>query len=195
MFSPTKAITAGALVFAVGGVILIAQPFERQGNVPGAQTEVIAPTWVTGDIQPAPSCSNGDIEVDGDVRRSRNVECSPQTWTSSDPRLTGDVSRRWNFDTYQTDEGSFSVGMDAAYLRHEGGGWVCSASYLEKGSGMSAEAVTEVGVWTHTCTGDGGYEGLSAILVAEESEGFSEKFVALIFSGDLPPLPEAPTAE
>jgi mannose-6-phosphate isomerase-like protein (cupin superfamily) len=153
MFSPSKAVTAGAVVFAIGGVMLIAQPFDQQANVPGAQTETIAPTWVTGDIQPAPSCSSGDSELDGDVRRNRNVECSPQTWTYSDPRLTGEVSRRWNSDTDQTDEGSFSVGTDAAYLRNEGGGWVCSASYLEKGSGMFAEAVTEVGVLTTPAPG------------------------------------------
>ena len=88
---------------------------------------VPASTWVTGNVQPAPSCTDPDPEIDGDVRRERNVECSPQTWTSSDPRLTGEVSRRWNEDTYQTDEGSISVGMDAAYLRNDGGGWACSS--------------------------------------------------------------------
>jgi hypothetical protein len=37
MFSPAKAITAGALVFALGGVLLISQPFNQQGgSVPGA---------------------------------------------------------------------------------------------------------------------------------------------------------------
>ena len=34
MFSPAKAITAGALVFAIGGVMLMAQPFHQQGSVP-----------------------------------------------------------------------------------------------------------------------------------------------------------------
>ena len=39
MFSPVKAITAGALVFAVGGLLLIAQPFDQPGvGVPGAQS-------------------------------------------------------------------------------------------------------------------------------------------------------------
>ena len=34
MFSPVKAITAGALIFAIGGVLLIAQPFEPAGSRP-----------------------------------------------------------------------------------------------------------------------------------------------------------------
>ena len=44
MFSPVKAITAGALVFALGGMFLIAQPFGQQGaTVPGAATDEVAP--------------------------------------------------------------------------------------------------------------------------------------------------------
>ena len=150
-----------------------------------------ASTWVTGNIQPAPSCSDPDSEFDGDVRRDRNGECSPQTWTSSDPRLTGEVSWRWNEDAYQTDEGSISVGMDAAYLRNDGGGWACSSGgYLADSSGALAGTIS-----TLTCIGDGGYAGLSAILVLEEAGGFTSDIVGLIFSGDLPPLPEPPAAE
>ena len=197
MFSPVKAITAGALVFAIGGVFLIAQPFDQQGtSVPGAETEAIAPTWVTGTVQVASSCSGPDsIEVDGDVRHEWVIECSPQTWTSSDPRLTGEVSRRWNEDVFQTDEGSITVAMDAAYLRNDDGGWACSNSSLLRGSGMSSEDVTGE-TFTHTCIGDGGYAGLSAILVLDQAgAGNSEGIVGLIFSGDFPPLPEPPSVE
>jgi hypothetical protein len=151
-----------------------------------------ASTWITGNVQPAPSCTDPDLEIDGDVRRERNGECSPQTWTSSDPRLTGEVSWRWNVDTYQSDEGSISVAMDAAYLRNDGGGWACSSGGdLVDGSGMSVAGTTS----TMTCVGDGGYAGLSAVLVLEDAGGFSSDIVGLIFSGDLPPLPEAPAAE
>jgi hypothetical protein len=193
MFSPVKAMTAGALVFAIGGVFLIAQPFDQQSAAPGAEAEPIAPTWVTGDIQPAASCSGPDsIESDGDVRHDWIIECGPQTWTSSDPRLTSEVVRRWNEDVFLTDEGSITISMGAADLRNDGGGWACSDSSLLKGSGMRSEAVTET---TFNCIGDGGYEGLSAILVSEMGPGFSEDFVGLIFPGDFPPLPEPPAAD
>ena len=66
MLSPAKAITAGALVFALGGALLIAQPFQQQGSVPGAEAEAVASTWVTGAIESAPNCSSGDLEIDGD---------------------------------------------------------------------------------------------------------------------------------
>lgn len=192
MLSPAKAITAGALVFALGGVMLIAQPFDRQtGPLPGAQTEAVDPTWVTGSMQHVDgSCSETGSSNDGGSSR-RSYECT-FTWTSSDPRLTGDVSKGWNEDTYQTDEGPISVGTDASFLRNEGGDWACSYGYLVKGS-TPAESLTDG--TTYSCIGSGGYEGLSAVLVSKPAEGFSEEFVGLVFSGDLPPLPEPPGTE
>ncbi len=193
MFSPVKAIIAGAIVAALGGVMLISQPFDQRGSVPAAEGEAIAPTWVTGSMQHVEdSCSETGSSNDGGFSR-HSYECT-FAWTSSDPRLTGDVSRPWNVDSYQTDEGPISVGTDVSFLRNEGGDWACSFGYLVKGSDpMTQEVLTDSS--THTCVGSGGYEGLSAVLVSEPAEGFSDEFVGLIFSGELPPVPEAPVAE
>jgi hypothetical protein len=194
MFSPVKAITAGALIFAVGGAFLIAQPFGQQESiVPGAETdtEAVSATWVTGNVSFAPSCSGPEIVVDGDVRHDWNYECSPQTWTTSDPRLTGEVAKRWNEDVYQTDEGFISVNTSASYLRNDDGGWVCSSSNLYKGFGLFPDDVTGE---TATCVGKGGYEGLSALLVIDAASA-AGPLVGVIFSGDFPPPPEPPAAE
>jgi hypothetical protein len=157
--------------------------------------EPITPTWVTGTIQAAPNCSGPESDVvDGDVRRTRNVECSPQTWTSSDPRLTGEVVRRWNDDYYQTDEGTIDVNVDASYLRNDDGGWTCSSTVLFRGEDQNAELVGGP-AYTFTCTGNGAYAGLSAVLVPQTTSGFDEEFVGLIFSGGFPPLPEPPASE
>jgi hypothetical protein len=94
MFSPAKALIAGALVFGIGGALLVAAPIQQPSSVPEAETEGVAPTWVTGSMQ----------HVDG--------SCS-ETGSS-------------------TDEGPISVGMDASFLRNEGGDWACSTRYLVK---------------------------------------------------------------
>ena len=47
MLSPVKAITAGALVFALSGAFLIAQPFDQQASVPGAQSTFLPGVEVT----------------------------------------------------------------------------------------------------------------------------------------------------
>lgn len=191
--SPTLRLAAvvaatAALTLAIAGAVIAgASPQPSVVTVPS-----VPPTWVTGSVQPAGSCSGPDVAVDGAVIRKTNSECSPQTWTVSDPRLAGAWSRRWSEDTYQTEEGPVSVSMGGAYLRTEDGGWACSANELLKGSSTSAEAVTGS---TFTCIGEGGYAGLSAILVLTAAGGFSEDIVGLIFSGDLPPHPGPPAAE
>jgi hypothetical protein len=194
MFSPLKVIAAAAIVFALGGVMLIAQPFDRQANVPGAEIKAVAPTWVTGSMQHVDgSCSETGSSNDGGFSR-HSYECT-FTWTSSDPRLTGEASDRWNEDTYQTDEGPIAVGMDASFLRNEGGDWACTNAYIVKGTDpLTQEVLTDSS--TYTCLGGGGYEGLSAVLASKPMEdSFSDEFVGLIYSGDLPPLPEPPAAE
>jgi hypothetical protein len=195
MFSPAKALIAGALVFGIGGVLLVAEPFQQQGSAPGAESEGVAPTWVTGSMQHVESsCSETGSSIEGGSTR-HSYECT-YAWTSSDPRLTGDVSRLWSQDTYQTDEGPIAVGMEAYFLRNEGGDWTCSYGDLAKGSDpMTQEVLTETN--TYTCVGSGGYAGLSAVLVSEwpDPESLTEEFVGLVFPGDVPPPPEAPTAE
>lgn len=151
-------------------------------------------TWVTGSMQHVEdSCSRLGTSNDGSVSR-HSYECS-FTWTSSDPRLTGDVSKSWSEDTYQTDDGPISVGMDASFLRNEGGDWACSYGYVVKGTGPTTQEVVTASS-TYKCVGSGDYEGLSAVLVAKPIEdSFSDEFVGLIFPGDLPPLPAPPAAQ
>ncbi|MEA2026800.1 MAG: hypothetical protein U9O18_08910, partial [Chloroflexota bacterium] len=52
MLSPVKAITAGAIIFALGGAFLIAQPFDREGGgVPGAESSEPVTVVVPGTDQ------------------------------------------------------------------------------------------------------------------------------------------------
>jgi hypothetical protein len=191
MFSPVKAITAGALVFAMGGALLVTQPFSQQSAVPGAEAEAIAPTWVTGTVEFRGTCSEPDTTVDIVVMEFRNYECGPQTWTASDPRISGEAAVAWNEDVYRTDEGAVSVNMTVVHMSNDDGGWVCSSSNLFKGSGLFPEGVTGM---TAMCVGEAGYEGLSALLVFDGPAG-PQSMQGIIFSGDFPPLPEPPAVE
>ena len=191
MLSPAKAIIAGAVVFALGSAFLIAQPFGQQTSVPGAEAEAIAPTWVTGNVRYADSCTGPDSEVEYKVRHDWNYECSPQTWIASDPRLSGAVASRWNEDVYRTDHGLKAVNTTVDFLTNDEGGWTCSSSNLYDGYGLFPTQLTGK---TATCVGQGGYEGLSAILIEDEADS-SHPFSGLIFSGGFPPVPEPPAAD
>ncbi len=190
MFSPVKAITAGALVFALSGAFLIAQPFDQQASVPGAEAEEVAPTWVTGNFEPISTCGGHATEFDGAVIHQWNYVCTPKTSTASDPRLSGEVASTWSDDIYTSDNGPMAVNVEARYLRNDGGEWVCSSVNLFEQGGVFPRALTDT---TYTCAGQGGYAGLSAVLVAMDDSA-DYPFVGLIFSGGLPPLPEPPTA-
>ena len=198
MFSPVKAVTAGVIVFAIGGAFLIAQPFDQQGSgVPGAatDTETTPATLVTGEMGWASSCNSPTVEVDGDVTRTLNRLCAPQIWTADDPRLSGEAVNTWNTYTYVVDGKRKSVLADAYYLRNEQGGWACRSYLLSDGGG---EGGSWEGLETVMCEGEGEYEGLSAIIDFDEPvhDGTSaQPMVGLIFPGDAPPHPALPAAE
>ena len=193
MFSPVKVITAGALVFAIGGAMLVAQPFGQvEQAAPGAEAEVEA-TWVTGDIRYASTCESppSRIGVDITMWREWGYLCEPQTWTTGDPRLSGTAASMWNADVYRVDAGAKSVITGAYYVTNEGGGWACRSHGLQHGFGLLQPWENDE---TAMCVGEGGYEDLSAILVIGGPAG-PRTIVGLIFPGDVPPLPERRAAE
>ena len=107
MLSPVKAITAGALVFAIGGVLLIAQPFEQQGVVPGATiSEPSEAVEFTATIPWGPEIAAGTSEVlaSGVVEQ---VGWAHRTASASanDPRFDGEVVYTCNSHLYLDGQG------------------------------------------------------------------------------------------
>jgi hypothetical protein len=190
MLSPARTIITAALVFGVGGVYLIAQPLQQQSTVPGANVDA-EPVWVTGNNTLASSCTGpntgSDAKWNGVARHDWNYVCSPQTWTASDPRFSGEAAAVWNDDVYQTDNGFNAVNVSARYLQNDAGGWTCTSSNLFENFGLFPTSLTGE---TATCVGQGGYEGLSAILVLDDSAGYP--FVGLIFPRRLPAAARGP---
>ena len=89
MLSPVKAIAAGVIVSAIGGALLVAQPFGQQDIVPGAESSAEAPVWVTATVLFSSDCDFGETTTEGGVTMERGMHCQGQTWTSDDPRLDG----------------------------------------------------------------------------------------------------------
>ena len=105
MLSPVKAITAGALVFGIGGVMLIAQPFGQQSSVPGAEVpaEGMEPAFFTGTLGGGwTPIGQGTVETraDGVIVTSgegfANIE-----FTTNDPRMTGRLSMMKTEEDYR----------------------------------------------------------------------------------------------
>lgn len=191
MFSPAKAVTAGALIFAIGGALLMAQPFgQQQASAPGAEGDAVPtdPVWVSGTLHLAPHCAGPDIERTDSVQHQRGYRCTPQQWRVDDPRLSGAATSTWNADVYQPDgEGYVSIIAGTYELVNDQGRWHCRYDdALAHGMGLLWDADNDQ---TVTCRGEDGYEGLSAILITDWAAA-PRTIEGLLFEGEGPPLPE-----
>jgi hypothetical protein len=184
MFSPVKAITAGALVFALGGVLLIAQPFDQQGSVPGAEqdAEPPAPVYVTTIGAAGFSCVEGSesSEVVGPIEQNYGLTCNvSNVW--SDPRLEGTETYVHNRFEYMDDSG-LSITHYVHDIVTDDGAWRMRPQFRIESTDTPGDFV---GTWV--LDGEGAYEGLSVVLDKEDPGDLH----GYIVSSDLvPPPPE-----
>jgi len=185
MFSPAKAITAGALVFAIGGVLFIAQPFEQQGStVPGAAADAAsaAPVEFTAKWAFGPSVRPQTSEFVDGVWMTGGGAWRPGVITeASDPRLQGTLSIASNNDRYAA--AGVTVWHYAFRIENDEGAWQQMPSIdLNTGNGDSN---TTTGV----LVGEGGYAGLIAVF-DNHAVNSSWTLHGYIIDGELPPAPE-----
>ena len=192
MFSPVKAIAAGALVFALGGMFLIAQLYQQQDAVPAAETRqqgaVVTGTMVHHDE------SGTSVETIDAVEDPVRIDFTGTTGTieTSDQRLTGDVTVDGTLEFVQApqvDPPSAELGWGTISIQTAEGRW--------EGQ-MSCVPTVVTDGYEDPCfyrlVGKDAYEGLSAELIKHErleidGDGQDEVFVVdgLIFAGNLPP--------
>ena len=181
MLSPVKAVTAGAIVFAIGGVFLIAQPFDQQSTVPGAATDEgpPAPVEVTGTSVLYGCPDPGTTEDSGIFERTIGGTCQTD-WTFSDERLSGSATMVANEDNYN-DGTEVSLGTFSLSIENDQGGW-----RMRPGFWLDFPDAPEVAAEVWVMDGEGAYDGLTAVLLVEDLDnphGF-------IFESEMLPPPE-----
>ena len=159
MLSPAKAITAGAIVFAIGGAFLIAQPFDRQGGVvPRAEADVMpnAPVEFTASLGGEGLCSGPTSEeaIDG-VEVVRGYACSDSI-EASDERFTGAWSYVLSEDGYYTSEVD-TVWTIVYRVENADGAWQSGPT---SGIEFDDREMTVAAIFT----GEDAYEGQTAIV-------------------------------
>lgn len=160
MLSPVKAITVGALVFAVGGVLLIAQPFDQQGSVPGANAEVAPPVEFTAMLASGP-CEGGTREWVGDAQQFRGETCKVW-WEPSEPMLEGAGTLSLNSNGYR-DVSGFRVTTLVHGIVNEQGAWRERPRVTDNDEDWSGVLDS----FTLVMDGEGDYEGLAVVAEAE----------------------------
>jgi hypothetical protein len=178
MLSPAKAITAAALVFGVGGVLLIAQPFDQQAEfAPGAEgADYVEPVEFRAVIALGPEVQSPTCEVVGGM-----TQCLGQAWTPtitevSDSRLEGEMTDTANMHQWPLKP---MLAMETYRITNEDGAWQGSfpSVYASFNNTAGAQSVVLVG--------EGDYEGLYAWMDVTDWSAVN----GVIFSY---PPPEAP---
>ena len=166
------------------------------GTAVGAagQSQDATPTAFSGWVHElGDDCGEGStFEVVGGVQKVRGYRCE-QWMGTSDPRFTGTYVTFGNSDSYQDGDvapsgGSFGVSSVVRRVESEEGAWHADAT-----SGGWGEDLYEVGEVvamgaTIIFTGEGGYEGLTAV-VWPEPQAINTPVRGVIFAGAPPPAP------
>lgn len=191
MLSPAKAMIAGVLVFAIGGVMLIAQPFGQQGTAPGAESGVsdLVPFTAryvyqqrrAGDATTLP---NGTPQVADEAWVFRSIE-------ASDPRLEGNMVVNATYDKYD----GVSLTTHVLRIENDAGAWQEGPYYRMTWADRDTPGDEEVQAGEARqglLVGEGEYEGLVALVVSTEqlTGGGSTLLEGYIVDGDLPPVPD-----
>lgn len=193
MFSATKLVAAAASVALLGAVTL-AVPFSRQQptQAPGAEAPAAA---FLGEF----SSYTGKMEMLGqdELGSARSFDWGSSTtgeqWTTrlttTDPRYSGLVTGIHNY--YQARSGGpyVRVHTSRVFAEESDGTWISS------GHGYQ-DAETSAVTWVTHSTGEGVYEGLTALNLCVKAPGARDMDChGIIFEGQWPELPSAAPTE
>lgn len=192
MLSPAKTITAGVLVFAIGGAMLIAQPFGPEATVPGAAPDgpAMAPSFFSGDAGADASYllePTSETRPDGVVVETSILSAQ---WATNDPRIDGLMTNYGS--TLDYGEGALgdsptgvtgAVGPSLVRVVNDDGAWEGTLDFLAM-DGVG----TDLG--SGWLVGEDAYEGLVAYVVIDYSSPCC-KLSGHITSEGRPLAPEA----
>jgi hypothetical protein len=162
-----------ALLGGMGAVTLAQSDSDAQESAESAPLSFTMPY--------ASQTASGLIEfLEGRIRYPDNAFRNP--FEANDPRLRGELWSIHSWDTYEDSQGSVIVGR--AGIDHESGAW--QGTFHGYASPNDEHLYYQLDL-----NGEGAYEGLSAMLFIIDN-GTSFDVEGMVFSGELPPMPEPP---
>ena len=156
---------------------------------PLPSADPMAPALVTGTLVLAYSCTGPTTTIANGVQHDRGARCEPQTWTTSDARLSGTAVSTWNQDVYGAfGKDRFIISNGVYDIHNDGGSWRCVADASFNPNSDSATSGPEAE--RTVCVGAGGYTGLSAVVVLDWVKD-PVSLTGAIFPGQIHRCPDA----
>lgn len=166
-------LTAGLLAGSSVGVVAQGEPSIEAAEVTGRAA------WF-GEVSPGTETStDGIVKIEDVVHR--------HIWSTSDPRLSGEVTYTGNW--YSVPDPDISIQSATYELTNDAGSWLGDATaYASDALGVDIDVVV--------FTGRDGYEGLTAYVVLDwgSVDVSGENLSGVIFPEAMPPTPEPYTA-
>jgi hypothetical protein len=158
------------------------------GAVTAQEEEAVAPVEFTGTLKYVAKCTGTPAVEFGDgaiFTRAEETYCRPSVLEMSDPRFDGEWTLRENNDRYL---GGPTVATSAFYVDTGEGTWAQQPStWVVFGDGTA-------GTQTGVLTGDGAYDGLTAVVEFEFEPSEHWTLHGVVLGGALPPATEAAPA-
>ena len=189
MFSPIQAVTAGALVFAIGGVMFIAGPLsDTSSPVPGAEATTIEPVPFTADYEWSYSPSSGVTETENGVIYRAGTQFLFTPVEASDERFLGNSVNTVNSQVYP--DGT-EIQYATSRIETDEGAWQEQPQFTLTSWEDSFDGVHRAYV------GEGEYDGLVAVAVAswqpDGPAGVTLRLEGFVLADELPVAPEDPS--
>jgi hypothetical protein len=170
----------GAIVLALLGVLTMAVAAQDEDD---DGDEAFTATYVTGEIIQTQGTGDAEYWEEDGVEHTRGM-LNEQTIEWSDARLPSRLLIAYNLASHNPDAGAIA----ASYRLEDDldGAWV-GIGHGFQGYPDGASPMAAVGLMT--LTGEGAYEGLSA-MIANKLEDGASALEGYIFEGALPPIPD-----
>ncbi len=145
-------------------------------------------TWVSGD-----PTSVMEGTVDEAAREMRGMRVDGIPIEASDPRLTGTAYFEVNGNAESSGDLDALIESRSVRIVNDEGAWTGVAQYVQVGDTSSGEYEPVLIQEWSVLSGEGAYEGLMAVAVADHLEAGGQG-EAVIYSISSPPEPEIPEA-
>lgn len=154
------------------------------------ETDVSTPAYVTWEVTgDAINVIDGAFDEEAAEMRGLTVQGVPIE--ASDPRMSGLYYYVVNGNGQKLSTPDYGIVESRSWrMENDGGAWTGTTTWVQVGSGSDGpQAMTaEAGI----LIGEGGYEGLIAVIDSDYDPGRAPKGEAVILERSVPPFPEVP---
>ena len=165
---------AGTLIFALGGALIVARPFDQEAGQPDAGQPAASyiDSWSDGTVVTATQACDSS---------SSPLAC---TYAASDPRVAGSGGHVIHASVPVRADEDFTMYLTDAWIEGPEGNWT-GHHYLFGGvSGIDIVLML---------AGDGAFEGWSFVAFGSDPEGDADQdLTGAVYRGPLPPMGSVP---